>query len=93
MPMISMLVRESRLPVGSSARSNWRFVDQGAGDGDALLLTAGKLAGVMVRAIGEANHFERLHGPLVLFAVRQRRPAVEHRQFDIFQRRWCGRAD
>ena len=40
---ISPLVRESRLPVGSSANITRRARDERAGDGDALLLAAGEL--------------------------------------------------
>jgi hypothetical protein len=45
MPMISMLVRESRLP-WVRRRGGPGFVHQGARDGDALLLAAGELVGV-----------------------------------------------
>ena len=40
-------VAVSRLPVGSSANSTAGRVDEGAGDGDALLLAAGELARVV----------------------------------------------
>ena len=48
MPITSMLVRVSRLPVGSSASSSARIVDQRAGDRHALLLAAGELVRVVV---------------------------------------------
>ncbi len=41
---------ESRLPVGSSAKQDSRTRDQGAGDGDALLLAAGELVGAVIEA-------------------------------------------
>ena len=37
-----------------------RLVDQGAGDGHALLLAAGKLVGMVVGAVGESHDLERL---------------------------------
>jgi hypothetical protein len=43
-------VAVSRLPVGSSANSNARFTGKGAGDRHALLLAAGELPRVVVRA-------------------------------------------
>ena len=35
---------------------------EGAGDGDALLLAAGELAGVLVGLLGDADAFQQLHG-------------------------------
>ena len=55
MPMISSEVRESRLPVGSSARRIAGIGDQGAGDRDALLLAAGELRRIVAFAAGEAD--------------------------------------
>ena len=60
--MTSMLVRESRLPVGSSASSSDGFVDQRAGDGHALLLAARELIRVVIDARAEADGFERRRG-------------------------------
>ena len=82
-----MLVWLSRLPVGSSASSERRLVDQGAGDGDALLLAAGKLVGVMVGARAEADEFERAQGALLLLARLDAMAVVKHRHLDVFQRR------
>ena len=39
-----------------------RGIDQGPCDGHALLLAAGKLAGLMVAAPGETHHFQQLRG-------------------------------
>ena len=62
MAMISSLVRVSRAPVGSSARMIGGLVDQRAGDGHALLLAAGELGGLVVRAVGQPDRFERRQG-------------------------------
>ena len=52
---ISWPVRLSRFAVGSSASRRRGLADQGAGDGDALLLAAGQLGRAMARALGEAD--------------------------------------
>ena len=41
-------------------QDQFRLVDQGAGDGDALLLSAGKLAGMMVAPVAQADFLQRL---------------------------------
>ena len=64
-----------------------RLVHQRAGDGDALLLAAGKLVGMMVGALAEADQFERVHGAFVLLVRLDAVAVVKHRHFDIFQRR------
>ena len=51
--------RESRLPVGSSARSSGGLVDQGAGDGHALLLAAGQLRRLVVQPVAQADALEQ----------------------------------
>ena len=58
--MTSTLVRESRLPVGSSARMTLRPRHERARDRDALLLPARELVGVVVAARREAHALERL---------------------------------
>ena len=62
--MISSLVRESRLPVGSSARIDVRIVDQGAGDGDALLLAAGELRRAVFQPVAQADQSGQLDAAL-----------------------------
>ncbi len=68
----------------------FRPVHQRAGDGDALLLAAGKLAGMMVEPVAEADAFQRLDRALAAFAQGNKRMRVEHRQLDVFQRRRAG---
>jgi hypothetical protein len=58
--MISMLVRVSRLPGGLVGEDQGRRVHERAGNGDALLLSAGELARLMVGAVGQPH---RLQGP------------------------------
>ena len=66
MPITSMLVRVSRLPVGSSASRIDGSLIERARDRDALLLTAGQLVRDSGRyAFAEADGLERLHGALV----------------------------
>src|SRR5690606_10547111 len=62
-----------------------RLVDEGAGDGDALLLSAGKLAGKMIGALGEADDVEGVEGALFDLASGEAVLAVEHRQLDVFE--------
>ena len=88
--MTSTLVRESRLPVGSSASRTARPVDQRPGDGDALLLAARHLVGVVVEPVAQADPRQRLAGPGVPLAAGD--VGVEQRQLDVLQRRWCARA-
>ena len=86
-----MLVRESRLPVGSSARMTPGIHDHGAGDGHALLLSAGELIGPMIHAFAEADAGERLGRAAAAFGGGNAR--VHHGQLDIFKRAWCAGAD
>ena len=81
----STLVRESRLPVGSSARMTRGPVDQRPGDGDPLLLAARHLVGVVVEPIAQPDPLQRLAGPLVPLGGGD--PGVEQRQLDVLQRR------
>jgi hypothetical protein len=61
------------------------LVDERAGDGDALLLAARELIGMVIETLGQADHFERFHGAFALFFGRYFVARVEHRQLDIFQ--------
>ena len=89
--MISTEVLLSRLPVGSSASSDVGLGDDGAGDGDALLLAAGELGRRMdptSRAsptLPKRRH--RAGAPLRLVLA-----AIEQRQARHSRARWCGRA-
>ena len=47
--------RESRFPVGSSAKTISRPAGQRAGDSDPLLLAAGQLAGPVPQPVAEAD--------------------------------------
>jgi hypothetical protein len=62
------------------------LVDQRAGNGYALLLPTRKLVGMMLRAVGQTDQFQRPVGALMLLARREILVLVKHRQFDIFQR-------
>src|ERR1035441_7436832 len=48
----------------------FRVVDQGAGDGDALLLAAGQLAGMVAQAVPDAHLLEGLQRALSAVAQR-----------------------
>ena len=61
------------------------IVDQRARDGDALLLAAGKLRGMMIRARAKPDLLQLLHRART--TLRRRDAAVEQRQLDVFQRR------
>ena len=67
-------------------------VDERAGDGDALLLAAGELVGIMVGAVRQADDFEAVQRPLAHFAATSgaagRRAWAARRS----PARWCGRA-
>jgi len=56
----SMLVRLSRLPVGSSASKQRRLIGERTGDGHALLLSAGKLIWFVV---GRGRRGRRFRAP------------------------------
>ena len=82
--MISTLVRGIQRAGRLVRQDDLRIVDQRARDGDALLLSAGKLAGMMLVAAGQADRVQRLHGALV--RARAGDIGVEQRQFDVLQR-------
>ena len=72
---------ESRFPVGSSAsRIDGAPADR-AGDGDALLLTAGELAGQVLGAVRHADLLERRHHALL--ALGRLHAAIGERQLDV----------
>ena len=83
--MTSTLVRESRLPVGSSARMSLGLVDERARDGDALLLAARELARVMVERAPSPTRSSapcaRAHRARVVPT-----PGVDERQLDVLER-------
>ena len=80
---ISPLVVESRLPVGSSANITRRPRDEGAGDGDALLLAAGELG----RAVREAVVRPTLATTSSSHAWSGLLPGELERQHDVLGRR------
>lgn len=68
------LVRQEDLGIG----------DQGAGDGHALLLSAGHLVGIVLRPGGEAELVEILHRQFVALVAAH--TLVEERKFDVLHR-------
>ena len=84
--MISSLVRESRLPVGSSAIRIDGIIHESSCNGDALLLTTGQLTRMMVQAIAQPDAFQQADRSFLTFAPRDI-SIVQQRQFDVFQRR------
>ena len=74
---------ESRFPVGSSASRIEGWPTKRARDGDALLLTAGKLRGIMLHPMSHAHAFENfLHA---LFSLGRGHAAIGERQLDVFE--------
>src|SRR5260370_41967361 len=67
------------------------FVDECPGDGDALLLSSGKLVGMMVGAFGQAVEFESVPSPRALLTPRNMRVRVKHRQLDVLKGRGAGK--
>src|SRR5258708_37102055 len=57
-----LFVLRVEVACGFVGQNDARIVNQGAGDADALLLSAGKLRGQMMRAIGEPNTGEGFDG-------------------------------
>ena len=55
---------------GLVGQKDLRVVDEGAGDGHALHLAAGELAGLFVHVLAEAHALERLHGALAPLGAR-----------------------
>ncbi len=76
-PRISALERESRLPVGSSAKMISGRRDERARDRDALLLTAGQLRRPVREPVAQADGVDRAIEPLLVgLAARERRRAA-----------------
>ena len=67
--------------MGSSASRIERLAGHRAGDGDALLLTAGELAGQVLRAVRHADLLERRHHALL--ALGRLHAAIGERQLDV----------
>ena len=85
----------ARLGIQVSGRlvgqDDFRIVDQGAGNGDPLLLTAGELKGPVVEAIGQADIGGDLNAAVAVRCVDGRiAAAVVQRDFDILQHRVLG---
>ena len=59
-------------------------VDEGASDGDALLLASGELTGPMMPSMIQADALQSLCGSAVSFASAN--PGINERQLDIFDR-------
>ena len=76
----STLVRESRLPVGSSARMTFGLVDERARDRHALLLAARELVRVVVRRSPRPDALERLRRPRAPLARRTPRVTAAARR-------------
>ena len=92
-PMISTLVRLSRLPVGSSARTTSGSLIKRARDRDALLLAAGKLARMMIFAAAQARPTASTWSAFSRnCCIRQAMLAVEQRQLDVFAAPKCARS-
>ncbi len=72
-------IEVARRLVGHQQR---RVVGQSAGDGRALLLTAGDLAGQLVSLVGQPDGIEQGHRPRLPFTPRQLLDQV-HRQHDV----------
>ena len=68
---------------GLVAQHDLGVVGQRAGDGDALLLAAGELAGIAVGLVGELDHLEQLAGALLALALG--RAAQLQRERDVAQ--------
>ena len=82
------LVRGSRIEIAGRlvGEKQARCIDQGAGDGDALLLAAGKLAGRIALAIAEAEKLQRRARPFDAHGAALRpRGGVVERQADILE--------
>ena len=63
------------------AQQDLRVVGQGAGNGDALHLAAGELVGALVQVVLQADLFQNLQSPAVLFLLGH--AGERHAQLDI----------
>jgi len=61
-------------------------IDQRPRNGDALLLSAGKLTGMMILAPLQTNRSKNAVGPLTQLLIAELMPSVEQWQLDIFAR-------
>ena len=84
MPRISLPLFGIQISGRLVRQNNSRIVDQRAGDGDALLLTAGKFVRFVVDAIAEADARREV---LRDFSKSSAALRIELRQRDIFKRR------
>ena len=80
---ISAPVRESRLPVGSSAKMISGFGREGPGDGDALLLATGELRRAVLQAGPQTDGVDHVVEPLLVGLA----PGERARQRDVLERR------
>ena len=64
-------------------KQDLRHIDEGAGNGHALLLTAGQFVGVMVGSISQAQQIEHGHGSLPAFPGAE--AGIDQRQLDVLQ--------
>ena len=87
-----MLVREFEVAGRLVGQQECRTVHECARDSLALLLAARELIRVVVDAIAEADHLQRLHGAPASLPCGHR-PTVQHRQLDILRAPWYGAAD
>ena len=71
---------------GLVGQEQLRAVNQGAGNGDALLLSARELVGQVVVAGGQTDDLEGMHGSLAHFFRGDAPRGVEHGQLDVFER-------
>ena len=59
-----------------------RLIDHGAGNRDALLLSAGKLVGLVAHPLAHADALEPFLGAAGALPCRD--ACIQHRQFDVF---------
>ena len=88
MPMTSMLVRVSRLPVGSSASRIVGSLTSARAIATRCCWPPESWFGIVMEALAEADRRERLHRALVaLGRLHLLRAVVEQRQLDVVERR------
>ncbi len=82
----SSLVAVSRVAGGLVGQHHLRTGDDGARDGDALLLAAGQHVRIVIGAAGEADHWRSASRARRL-ALAGGDAAIDERQLDVFHRR------
>ena len=87
-PMISSLVRESRLPVGSSASSSGAPVTSARAMATRCCCPPDSWLGKCPGPIGQPHRLQRRHGPFAPLAAGH--PGVGQRQLDVLLRRRPG---